>query len=86
MTDQPPQTTLLDSDEDSSLAIPTSYQRSPNRDDSDSEQELESQDPFTESIVKLNGYHVGFAEDRNKKYRRTMEVLRFNQGLAYYKI
>jgi hypothetical protein len=33
--------------------------------------------PFTDEVSKRNGFKVGFSEDRNKKYRRSMEVLCF---------
>jgi hypothetical protein len=71
--------------------------RSPNRDDSDSEDEdgnkikkssdsVDSDEPFnpeTDSEYNLTGLKTGFAEDRNKRYRRTMEVRYINTGRAY---
>jgi hypothetical protein len=65
--------------------------RSPNRDDSDSEDEDGNKikrnivsddnqdlfDPESDTEFKLNGLKVGFAEDRNKRFRRTMEVILF---------
>ncbi|KAJ2998596.1 hypothetical protein HDV02_004411 [Globomyces sp. JEL0801] len=62
--------------------------RSPNRDDSDSDDEDDNGNkiikpkvedtefnPETDHQYLNSGFKVGFAEDRNKKYRRTMEVL-----------
>lgn len=63
--------------------------RSPNRDDSDSEDEDENGnklekkmkdinvenafDPLTDPQFLASGFKIGFAEDRNKRFRRTME-------------
>lgn len=73
----------------SSLAAkPTKSKRSPNRDDSDSDDEdengnklekklndvnMDTFDPSTDPLFLASGFKIGFAEDRNKRFRRTME-------------
>jgi hypothetical protein len=71
----------------SSPGKPPQTKRSPNRDDSDSEEDengnLKKQeesgmtatfDPVTDVEFLKSGLKAGFAEDRNKRFRRTMEV------------
>lgn len=69
--------------------------RSPNRDDSDSEDEDEDGNkipkavsdtpdeegfnPLTDPDFLNSGFKVGFSEDRNKRFRRTMEVFFCNK-------
>lgn len=66
--------------------------RSPNRDDSDSDDEDENGnklekkngdsdtsanfDPATDVDFLKSGLRAGFSEDRNKRFRRTMEVIK----------
>lgn len=55
--------------------------RSPNRDDSDSEDDTFEEkngksikfDPSSDIQFNTHGFKTGFAEDRNKRFRRTME-------------
>lgn len=69
-------------------AMATKSKRSPNRDDSDSDDEddngnklekkmknviVNSFDPSTDPQYLSSGFKIGFAEDRNKRFRRTME-------------
>ncbi|KAI8908579.1 phosphatase 2C-like domain-containing protein [Gorgonomyces haynaldii] len=67
------------SDDEKPKAKPR-QRRSPNRDDSDSDQEIPVEEeidvnynPFNDPESIENGFKVGFTEDRNKRYRRSME-------------
>ncbi|KAJ3313207.1 Protein phosphatase 2C 1 [Boothiomyces sp. JEL0838] len=79
--------TVSDDNDDLPKKTQRKSKRSPNRDDSDSEDEdehgnkivkpaKEEEEGFNPAVDKdflESGFKAGFSEDRNKKYRRTME-------------
>lgn len=69
----------INDDNDPIIQVETRTRRSPNRDDSDSDDSLKSHthrtafDPLVDLTYLKSGFTIGFAEDRNKRFRRTME-------------